>query len=56
MVYNNLVYLLALQKKDLRNALEMIDQAISVLGPSPQLRDTRALVLMAVWGPGVLTA
>jgi len=46
-VYNNLVYLLALQKRDLRNALEMIDQAISVLGPSPQLRDTRALVLLA---------
>jgi len=46
-VYNNLVYLLAAQKKDVRNALEMIEQAISVLGPSPQLRDTRALALLA---------
>lgn len=46
-VYNNLVYLLAAQRRDLRNAREMIEQAIAVLGPSPQLRDTRALVLLA---------
>jgi tetratricopeptide (TPR) repeat protein len=46
-VYNNLVYLLAMQRKDVHNALEMIQQAITVLGPSPQLRDTRALALLA---------
>lgn len=46
-VYNNLVYLLATQRKDVRSALEMIQQAIVVLGPSPQLRDTRALALLA---------
>ena len=43
MVYNNLVYLLAVQRTDVGNALEMIQQAIAVLGPTPQLRDTRAL-------------
>jgi tetratricopeptide (TPR) repeat protein len=46
-VYNNLVYLLATQKKDTHTALEMIQQAIAVLGPSPQLRDTRGLALLA---------
>jgi tetratricopeptide (TPR) repeat protein len=46
-VYNNLVYLLATQKKDVHTALEMIQQAIAVLGPSPQLRDTRGLALLA---------
>jgi len=46
-VYNNLVYLLAVQKRDVHNALEMIQQAIAVLGPSPQLRDTRGLALLA---------
>lgn len=47
MVGNDLGYLLASQKQDPQHALELIDAAIEVLGPSADLRDTRGLALLA---------
>lgn len=41
---NNLAYLLALRKEQATEALELLDRAIQVAGPAPELIDTRALV------------
>jgi tetratricopeptide (TPR) repeat protein len=41
---NNLAYLLALRKEQSAEALELLDRAIGVAGPAPELIDTRALV------------
>ena len=44
---NRLVYLMAFQKTDPKTAVELIDKAIDILGPSPLLRETRGLALWA---------
>jgi len=44
---SRLAYLLALQKQDTTKAVEMIDKAIEKVGPSPLLRQTRGLALLA---------
>ncbi len=43
----NLAYLLAAQDDRLEEALDLIGKAIDLLGPMPQLLDTRALVYLA---------
>ncbi len=40
---NNLAYFLAVQHRDGKEALEMVEQAIEVIGPVPELLDTRAM-------------
>ena len=40
---NNLAYFLAVQQRDGKEALEMIELAIEVIGPVPELLDTRAM-------------
>ena len=42
-----LVYDLAVQEKDVREALALIDRTILAVGPSPELRDARGLALLA---------
>lgn len=44
---NRLVYLMAFQKQDPKIAIDLIDKAIAILGPSPLLRETRGLALLA---------
>jgi tetratricopeptide (TPR) repeat protein len=44
---NRLVYLMAFQKTDPKTAVELIDKAIEMVGPSPLLRETRGLALWA---------
>ncbi len=46
-VWNNLAFMLAADKKNGQEALKMINYSISILGPSPELLDTRALALLA---------
>jgi tetratricopeptide (TPR) repeat protein len=46
-VYNNLAFILAAGKGSGEEALEMINSAIRVLGPTPELLDTRAVAFMA---------
>lgn len=46
-VYNNLAFVLAAGKGSGEEALEMINSAIRVLGPTPELLDTRAVAFMA---------
>lgn len=41
---NNLAWLLAIQDRDLPDALELIQRAIEIAGPHPQLLDTRSMV------------
>lgn len=48
---NNLALLLALQKKDLDEALKMIDLAIELTGKDPELLDTRASILLSLNRP-----
>jgi tetratricopeptide (TPR) repeat protein len=43
----NLVYILAVQEKDVCEALALIDRTILAVGPSPELRDARGLALLA---------
>lgn len=43
-VLNNLAFELALRGKQLDQALQMIDKAIALAGPRPELLDTRAMV------------
>lgn len=50
-VQNNLAYLLMLEGKDLKQALEMSGQAVDVIGPAPELLDTRAMVYLAAGEP-----
>lgn len=44
---NNLAVLLAVQRKNLDESLKLIDDAIRMAGPSANLLDSRAMVLMA---------
>ncbi len=48
LVLNNLAYNLAMQDRDLPEALAHIEQSITVLGPSGDLLDTRAMVYLAI--------
>jgi tetratricopeptide (TPR) repeat protein len=48
MALNNLAWLLAQQKKKAREAKELIDRAIALLGPRAELLDTRAVVSLAL--------
>ena len=44
---NNLAFLLAIQKRDLEEAEELVGKAQDLMGPQPALLDSEALVLMA---------
>lgn len=44
---NNLAVLLVMMQKDLPEALELVEKAIKIAGPSPQMLDTRACVYIA---------
>ncbi len=46
-VLNNLSYLLALQGSDQGGAIRFISEAVDILGPSPDILDTRAVVFIA---------
>jgi tetratricopeptide (TPR) repeat protein len=48
---NNLAMLLALQKKDVEQSLQLIQRAIELAGPMPALLDTRASVYLALGQP-----
>ncbi len=50
-VWNNLAFLLAAEGTDPDAALKMIDQAIELMGPVPELPDTRAVALLAAGKP-----
>jgi tetratricopeptide (TPR) repeat protein len=50
-VMNNLAWLLALHKHDLAEALVQINHAMDRAGPLAELRDTRALVYLALGAP-----
>ena len=45
--WNNLAFVLAASNKNSKEALKMINDSISILGPSPELLDTRALAHLA---------
>jgi len=45
---NNLALLLVLSRGEAKDALEMINRALAVAGPSPFLLDSRAVILMAL--------
>jgi tetratricopeptide (TPR) repeat protein len=47
-VWNNLAYVLAGKGKDVPEALGMINQAIKIVGPVPELLDTRGVVALAL--------
>jgi len=51
-VMNNLAMFLALQKKNLDEALELINGAIEIQGPTPATLDSRASVYLAMDEPG----
>ena len=44
---NNLAFILALKRQDLDRALQIVDEAIEVIGPISDILDTRALVYIA---------
>jgi tetratricopeptide (TPR) repeat protein len=46
--YNNLAWILSLQRDRLHEALEIANQAVSLLGTHPSLLDTRATVLLSL--------
>ncbi len=46
LVKNNLAFLLAMTKKDLPEALKLINESIEVMGPMSDLLDTRGLVYL----------
>jgi tetratricopeptide (TPR) repeat protein len=48
---NNLAMLLAFQKKEVEQSLQLIQRAIEVAGPLPALLDTRASVFLALGQP-----
>lgn len=50
-VWNNLAYVLAVGKNQGDKALAWADQAIAVLGPAPELLDTRAMAHLAAGKP-----
>ncbi len=47
-VWNNLAFVLAASQRDPKEALEMVNQAIGVLGPVPNLLDTQAMAYLAL--------
>ncbi len=47
-VWNNLAFVLAAGDHDGQEALEMADQALAVLGPVPNVLDTRAIAYLAL--------
>ncbi|HUT12761.1 MAG TPA: hypothetical protein VMY42_19855 [Thermoguttaceae bacterium] len=51
-VMNNLAMFLALQKRNLDEALELINGAIEIQGPTPAMFDSRASVYLAMGEPG----
>lgn len=51
MAFNNLAWLLAIQKKEGITALEMINKAIDLAGPQSELLDTRAVVYLSLNQP-----
>jgi len=50
-VWNNLAFLLAAEGKQPEEALRLIEQAIQIMGPIPELLDTRAVALLAAGKP-----
>lgn len=46
-VWNNLAYVLAASGTSVREAEEMINRAVSISGPTPELLDTRGVVFLA---------
>jgi len=50
-VWNNLAFLLAAEGKQPDEALRLIDQAIEIMGPVPELLDTRGIALLAAGKP-----
>ena len=48
--YNNLAYVLALQGKG-RESMPLVEEAVQILGPISDLRDTRAMVYLALNKP-----
>ena len=48
---NNLAVLLALQKRDLNEARQLVEKAIEIAGPLPALLDSRATVYLALGKP-----
>ena len=47
-VWNNLAFVLAITHRDGKEALEMVNKAVAVLGPLPNLLDTRAMAYLAM--------
>jgi predicted Zn-dependent protease len=45
---NNLAWLLALRRREGDQALELVNRAIALVGPTPSLLDTRALVYLTL--------
>ncbi|HOM15833.1 MAG TPA: tetratricopeptide repeat protein, partial [Thermoguttaceae bacterium] len=50
-VWNNLAFLLAAEGKQPEEALRFIEQAIEIMGPVPELLDTRGVALLAAGKP-----
>ena len=48
MILNNLSFLLGLKKNDLPEALKMADEAIELFGPTSDMLDTRAVILLGM--------
>ena len=48
---NNLAVLLALQKRDLSKARQLVEKAVEIAGPLPALLDSRASVYLALGKP-----
>ena len=48
---NNLAYLLAIQRRDLGEAMQLIQKPLAMIGPIPSFLDTRALVYLAAKKP-----
>jgi tetratricopeptide (TPR) repeat protein len=47
-VLNNLAFLLALNQGETTKALQLVDQGMTVVGESPELLDTRALIYLTI--------
>src|SRR5262249_32830622 len=46
LVLNNLAFLLTFSQGDTKEALELVNRAITAVGPTPELLDTRALIYL----------
>lgn len=53
---NNLAYVLAASGKNPKESLELVQQAIAILGPMPHLLDTQAMALLALGQPAQAVA